>query len=119
MRARVRAHVWSWALTCVLACMLVYSCVCACTVQDSRFNPDFDRASGYRTKSILCMPLLGIDGTLVGVIQLINKVTGGAFDVEDEDIMGSFLGMAAPIIQVHSRVTYNTLSVVQDILLCV
>ena len=72
---------------------------CCDACQDSRFNPDFDKASGYRTKSILCMPLLGLDDTLVGVIQLINKQTGD-FTSEDEDIMGSFLGMAAPIIQV-------------------
>ena len=43
--------------------------------EDSRFNPDVDRASGYRTRAVLCMPIVAHDReTLVGVIQLMNKV---------------------------------------------
>jgi adenylate cyclase len=65
---------------------------------DDRFNKEVDMRSGYRTKTILCMPLKTRDGTVVGVIQLINKASG-VFDAEDEDLMGSFLAIAAPIIQ--------------------
>jgi sigma-B regulation protein RsbU (phosphoserine phosphatase) len=49
---------------------------------DSRFNPEFDLKSGYRTKTILCMPLRKKDGRIVGVFQLLNKLTG-AFTAED------------------------------------
>lgn len=45
------------------------------------------------------MPFLGSDGSVVGVIQLINKESG-VFNDEDIDVMDSFISMAAPIIQV-------------------
>lgn len=36
------------------------------------FNADYDRKSGYRTRSILTLPLFTFHGRLVGVMQLIN-----------------------------------------------
>ncbi|HEY3122178.1 MAG TPA: ATP-binding cassette domain-containing protein [Vicinamibacteria bacterium] len=47
------------------------------------FNPDIDRATGYRTRSILCMPVLDSRGKVFAVMQLLNKV-GGDFDADDE-----------------------------------
>lgn len=38
------------------------------------FNPDYDRRSGYRTRSILTIPIKAMDNRLVGVIQLINAM---------------------------------------------
>ena len=38
-----------------------------------RFNPDIDRRTGYRTRSVLCMPLKDKDGRTIGVFQLLNK----------------------------------------------
>ncbi|UCF67515.1 MAG: SpoIIE family protein phosphatase [Acidobacteriota bacterium] len=52
---------------------------------DTRFNRSFDARTGYRTKSLLTMPLIGYDGALVGVLQLLNK-QGGAFDEHDERV---------------------------------
>ena len=40
--------------------------------EDERFNPAIDEQTGYKTKSILCMPI-HIRGTVIGVIQMINK----------------------------------------------
>ena len=37
---------------------------------DARFNQEVDKKSGYKTNTILCMPMTGNDGTLVGVLQL-------------------------------------------------
>lgn len=53
-----------------------------------------DRESGYRTRSMLCMPVRGTDGTVVGVIQLINKADG-PFTGEDEDIMSRLVRASA------------------------
>ena len=39
---------------------------------DERFNPAIDEQTGYKTSSILCMPI-HIRGTVIGVIQMINK----------------------------------------------
>ncbi|MCC6749489.1 MAG: GAF domain-containing sensor histidine kinase [Deltaproteobacteria bacterium] len=53
---------------------------------DPRFNPDVDRRSGYRTRSILCLPMKDNQGRLLGVVQVLNK-RGGAFDAEDEELL--------------------------------
>ncbi|HEV7179457.1 MAG TPA: HD domain-containing phosphohydrolase [Candidatus Baltobacteraceae bacterium] len=44
-----------------------------------RFNPSFDKANNYRTKSVLCVPMRNHKHEVVGVIQLINRKP--AFDV--------------------------------------
>jgi adenylate cyclase len=56
--------------------------------QDPRFNPAFDRESGYRTRTILCMPLVGRDGTRLGAVQVLNKGEG-AFSADDESLLGA------------------------------
>ncbi len=40
------------------------------------FNPTFDQASSYRTRSVLAVPMRTPRGTLVGVVQLINARRG-------------------------------------------
>lgn len=44
--------------------------------QDARFNPEVDKKSGYRTRSILCAPVLDKSGEIIGVIQTLNKEQG-------------------------------------------
>jgi len=51
--------------------------------QDPRFNQAVDHTTGYHTRSILSIPLLGRHGEPVGVMQLLNK-QGGVFDHNDE-----------------------------------
>jgi signal transduction histidine kinase len=63
---------------------------------DPRFNPDVDRASGYRTGSMLCVPFRGKQGEVLGAIQTLNK-QGGSFGLEDEallEALGSQVGIA-------------------------
>jgi phosphoserine phosphatase len=52
---------------------------------DPRFNDAVDRQSGYRTRCMLSLPLIGYDNSLVGVLQLLNK-RGGTFDEQDERV---------------------------------
>jgi sigma-B regulation protein RsbU (phosphoserine phosphatase) len=52
---------------------------------DPRFNRDIDRQTGYVTRSMLSVPLLGVDQALVGVLQVINK-REGVFNEDDERI---------------------------------
>jgi adenylate cyclase len=56
---------------------------------DLRFNPSFDRSTGYFTRSILCMPVISKEGKSIGVSQVLNK-RGGAFTKEDEKRLGAF-----------------------------
>ena len=65
---------------------------------DPRFNPDFDRASGFRTRSMLAVRLVDHDDTTVGVLQLLNK-RGGSFDARDEEIAGFLGGQAGVAVQ--------------------
>lgn len=53
---------------------------------DPRFNAEIDRRTGYRTKTILCMPMKNKDGTIIGVFQLLNK-SSGTFTDEDEEFI--------------------------------
>jgi sigma-B regulation protein RsbU (phosphoserine phosphatase) len=54
---------------------------------DPRFDPTFDKQTGYRTRSILCLPLIGNDDSLVGVIQVLNKKNRQTFDEIDESLL--------------------------------
>lgn len=54
--------------------------------KDSRFNPEIDKKTGYKTKSILCMPLRNKEKKMLGVFQLLNK-KNGTFTVEDEQFI--------------------------------
>jgi serine phosphatase RsbU (regulator of sigma subunit) len=54
--------------------------------KDPRFEPDVDRRLGYKTNSLLCLPILNKDNMVVGVIQLLNKV-GGPFTSADEEFL--------------------------------
>ncbi|XP_060078582.1 cGMP-specific 3',5'-cyclic phosphodiesterase-like isoform X2 [Ylistrum balloti] len=59
---------------------------------DPRFNQDVDKKTGYRTHSILCMPILSYDEEIVGVAQIINKVDGPhEFTVQDEEYFRRYL----------------------------
>ena len=53
---------------------------------DPRFSSSFDKATGYRTNTILCMPVYNADGGIAGVIQAINKKEG-IFGSLDEDVL--------------------------------
>src|SRR5262252_1714856 len=44
--------------------------------QDARFNRRVDQQTGYRTRNILCVPLRGGAGQVLGVTQVLNKRTG-------------------------------------------
>jgi GAF domain-containing protein len=60
--------------------------------------PSADKMSGYRTNTILCMPIKAIDGNIVGVIQAINK-KDGAFGATDEDVMNMLATQAGIALQ--------------------
>jgi putative nucleotidyltransferase with HDIG domain len=51
--------------------------------QDSRFNPEIDRRTGYKTNSILCMPVKNREDAVIAVMQAINKFSG-PFTEQDE-----------------------------------
>ncbi|MDD3180715.1 MAG: GAF domain-containing protein [Opitutaceae bacterium] len=56
---------------------------------DLRFNPAFDKKTGYFTRSILCVPVVNKSGKVIGVTQALNK-RGGPFTAEDEARLRAF-----------------------------
>eukprot|EP00002_Diphylleia_rotans_P025555 TRINITY_DN5053_c0_g1_i1.p1 TRINITY_DN5053_c0_g1~~TRINITY_DN5053_c0_g1_i1.p1 ORF type:complete len:1348 (+),score=245.05 TRINITY_DN5053_c0_g1_i1:52-4095(+) len=70
--------------------------------KDSRFCSDVDTDTGYRTRSILCMPVKDGNGEIIGAIQMINK-SSGPFNEEDEELLHAFCTHAAVAIR-NSRI---------------
>jgi signal transduction protein with GAF and PtsI domain len=44
--------------------------------QDVRFDAEWDRTTGYRTRSTLCVPMKNQHGRTIGVVQVLNKHEG-------------------------------------------
>jgi len=61
---------------------------------DPRFNKEIDKKTGYRTKTILCMPVKETDGKITGVIQVLNK-RDDIFTAEDEELLSAFAVQAS------------------------
>ena len=66
--------------------------------EDDRFDQSTDDRTGYHTRSILTVPLLDDDQTLIGVTQVLNKF-GGPFDANDEEIALGLASLAAVAIR--------------------
>jgi len=58
---------------------------------DPRFNRQVDAQSGFRTRTILCMPLKNRAGEVFAVAQLLNREDGKPFDAADERRCNEFL----------------------------
>jgi signal transduction histidine kinase/putative methionine-R-sulfoxide reductase with GAF domain len=61
---------------------------------DPRFNSELDHTSGYRTRSILAVPMKNHLGRTIGVIQVLNKQTG-PFTDNDAIILAALSTQAA------------------------
>jgi phosphoserine phosphatase RsbU/P len=62
---------------------------------DPRFYDAIDRQTGFRTRSVLSVPLRGIDNDTIGVLELLNK-RNGIFTAADEELaltLGSLTGI--------------------------
>lgn len=62
--------------------------------KDSRFNQDFDKKTGYQTRSILCMPIKNVKGEIIGAIQVLNKIDDDHFTESDEELLMAFSSLA-------------------------
>jgi adenylate cyclase len=80
---------------------------------DLRFNPSFDRTTGFFTRSILCVPVINKNGKIIGVTQVLNK-RGGPFSDEDESRLKAFTAQVSIALEnanlfkeVHNVKNYN------------
>jgi len=72
--------------------------------KDERFDSDFDKESGFKTESVLCVPLIN-NKEIIGVIEVLNKRTG-EFLAEDEKLLFSLADQAA--ISIAQSRTFET-----------
>ncbi len=66
---------------------------------DPRFNQEFDRKTGYRTRSVLCVPMTNKEGERIGVIQVLNKRGNEPFNAEDQELLCALAGQAAVAVE--------------------
>ncbi len=66
--------------------------------QDVRFDAQWDRRTGYRTRSTLCVPMKNQHGRTIGVLQVLNK-QHGHFTVADEALLAALASHAAVSIE--------------------
>jgi phosphoserine phosphatase len=65
---------------------------------DSRFNPEIDKKTGFKTRNMLTFPLVGVDRNPVGVLQVLNKISG-PFDSSDQELAQTLSDLAGAALQ--------------------
>ncbi|MCA9669610.1 MAG: SpoIIE family protein phosphatase [Myxococcales bacterium] len=65
---------------------------------DARFNRDVDQQTGFRTRNLLTLPLLGFDDRVVGVLQALNKRSGD-FNAWDHELARAFADQVGVALQ--------------------
>ncbi|PKL82234.1 MAG: hypothetical protein CVV24_11220, partial [Ignavibacteriae bacterium HGW-Ignavibacteriae-3] len=74
---------------------------------DSRFNPEFDKESGYTTKDMICFPIKNNKSEITGVLQLLNS-SKGEFTKRDEEFLSA--------LSIHSAIAINNAELVEKLL---
>uniref|UniRef100_A0A672MZX6 Phosphodiesterase n=1 Tax=Sinocyclocheilus grahami TaxID=75366 RepID=A0A672MZX6_SINGR len=76
---------------------------------DPRFNREVDLYTGYTTRNILCMPIVS-RGTVIGVVQMVNKLGGSAFTKTDENnfkMFAVFCALALHCANMYHRIRHS------------
>ena len=75
--------------------------------QHPHFDPKFDKLTGYRTQSMLCVPMRNPKREVIGVVQVMNR-DGGYFTVEDEKLLSALATQAAITLEaLHLQLRLN------------
>ena len=87
------------------ACLAKGSCVLVADAwEDSRFDKSADKASGYRTTSIVAAPIKNAHGVSVGVVELINRTPlGTVYTADDVEIVEALTAVGAVSLENMSK----------------
>ena len=66
---------------------------------DPRFDNETDRKTGYKTCTILAVPLINLKGKKLGVVEVINKLDGSSFVQDDIDLLSHIVFYINAIIE--------------------
>jgi signal transduction histidine kinase len=72
--------------------------VVADAYDDARFDPSVDKASGFRTRSVMAVPIRGRDARVLGVIEVLNG-RSGPFGADDERLLEAVASQAGVAIE--------------------
>jgi len=75
--------------------------------KDARFRGDFDKASGYTTKNMICFPVKNNKSETIGVLQLLNSKKG-EFNKRDEEFLSA--------LSIHSAIALQNAEFVEKLL---
>ncbi|MBI3185099.1 MAG: GAF domain-containing protein [Myxococcales bacterium] len=64
---------------------------------DIRFNPDIDRLSGFRTRSIVAAPLKHVSGRILGVVEVLHRKVN-AFNNDDRALVEAVASQIAAVL---------------------
>ena len=70
--------------------------------RDPRFTQRIDQLTGYRTRSLLAVPVRDPADCIVAVLQVLNKAAGGEFDRDDEAMLLELAGHVASVLDATS-----------------
>lgn len=66
--------------------------------KDERFMGKIDKAILFKTKSLICVPMT-IKSRVLGVLEFVNKTTGGPFTREDLDLLLRLVDLTAVAVE--------------------
>jgi len=68
--------------------------------EDPSFVPEVDRVTGYRTRTMLSVPLRNNRGEVTGVVQALNRVDGLPFDEKDLSLLEALASQVSAAIEI-------------------
>lgn len=73
--------------------------------KDDRFNRDVDLQTGYKTKTILCMPIYN-RGSIIGVVQMVNKKMGCFTKIDEQafEMFAVYCGLALHHAKLYQKI---------------
>ena len=74
------------------------------------FYPEIDKATGFKTLSALCVPMIS-QGKVIGVLEVLNKINGD-FGSNDEDLLKSIASSVSIAIE-NARLYKETVSLAE------
>ena len=66
--------------------------------KDPSFSPKVDMRTGIKTRSVLCTPIFDRHGSVIGVLEVINK-RSGHFNVDDERSLSAMAAHVAMVLE--------------------
>ncbi len=94
---RIRNNLISMPLDCGIAGFVAKtgkSQIINAAQKHKLFNPYYDTITGFKTKKVLCTPIISDSNKIVGVLQSLNKI-GSDFTTRDLTILKSFAEVIA------------------------